>query len=660
MFKRCLHVILLIGLPLFCLSQNDASFDSTQNQSLDSLQQKLRLAKDDSTLITAFERIGFFYARLNIDSSLKYFNTGLRLARQRSYAWAEARLLAGLSGVMEYQGKFAEAFELLFQSLKIAEESKSGYDIARANRRISGVYFELENYPKAIAYIIKALQTDEANQLEDKAAIDHYALADAYEKINKLDSAAFHINIALKQKDYLKNLMQYVYNIDGQIKQKRGEDAQAFLSYNEGFKEAQKNSDLIGSSQICANISSLYVKLNVRDSAIFYALKGYNYGKEVSFKKGIMFNCNLLAEIYDSTQPSLALQYYKIAAAAKDGLFGVNNLQTIQNLISGEEARQKQLEEAEAAYKEKLRLYGLLSGLAALLIIAFILFRNNRHKQKANALLRQQKQKVESTLSELKSTQAQLIQREKMASLGELTAGIAHEIQNPLNFVNNFSEVNRELIDELVEEVDKGNTEQLKAIANDIKENEEKINHHGKRADAIVKGMLQHSKQTSGVKELTDINKLADEYLHLAYHGMRAKNKSFNADLRTDFDESIGKINVVPQDMGRVLLNLYNNAFYATSERQKSEGEGFKPFVTLKTRKLGAFIEIEISDNGNGIPLNIIDKVFQPFFTTKPAGQGTGLGLSLSYDIIKAHGGEIKVESKESERSEFIIRFPSA
>jgi signal transduction histidine kinase len=663
MFKRCLHIILLIGLPLFCLSQDDEPFDSTENKSLDSLQQKLHLAPDDSSLIIAFERIGFFYARLNIDSSLKYFNSGLRLARQKSYAWAEARLLAGLSGVMEYQGKFAEAFELLFQSLKIAEESKSGYDIARANRRISGVYFELENYPKAIAYIIKALQIDEANQLEDKVAIDHYALADAYEKINKLDSAAFHINIALKQKDYLKGLMQYVYDIDGHIKQKKGNDAQAFVSYNKGFKKAQESSDLIASSRICADISNLYVKLNVRDSAIFYALKGYNDGKKVSFKKGIMFNCNLLAELYDSTQPSLALQYYKIAAAAKDGLFGVNNLQTIQKLISGEETRQKQLEEAEAAYKEKIRLYGLLSGLAVLLIIAFILFRNNRHKQKANALLRQQKQKVESTLSELKSTQAQLIQSEKMASLGELTAGIAHEIQNPLNFVNNFSEVNKELLLEMKDEIDKGNMNEAKLLADDLIDNQEKINQHGKRADAIVKGMLQHSRSSSGVKEPTDINALCDEYIRLCYHGLRAKDKSFNATMETHFDENLQKIAVIPQDIGRVLLNLYNNAFYAVSEKKKSQGDNYEPTVSVSTKQIGNKtdsyrVDISVKDNGMGIAQKVLDKIYQPFFTTKPTGQGTGLGLSLSYDIIKAHGGEIKVETKEGEGAEFIIQLP--
>jgi signal transduction histidine kinase len=263
---------------------------------------------------------------------------------------------------------------------------------------------------------------------------------------------------------------------------------------------------------------------------------------------------------------------------------------------------------------------------------------------------------LRSTLDNLKSTQSQLIQSEKMASLGELTAGIAHEIQNPLNFVNNFSDVNKELLEELKAEADKGNIDEVKSIANDVIDNSEKINHHGKRADAIVKGMLQHSRSSTGVMEPTDINALADEYLRLAYHGLRAKDKDFNATMKTDFDNGIGKINIIPQDIGRVLLNLYNNAFYAVAEKKKQQPENYEPTVSVSTKKLDNKITINVSDNGNGIPQKIVDKIFQPFFTTKPTGQGTGLGLSLSYDIIKAHGGEIKVETDEGEGTAFIIQ----
>jgi two-component system, NtrC family, sensor kinase len=270
---------------------------------------------------------------------------------------------------------------------------------------------------------------------------------------------------------------------------------------------------------------------------------------------------------------------------------------------------------------------------------------------------------LENAMANLKATQAQLIQSEKMASLGELTAGIAHEIQNPLNFVNNFSEVSKELIGEMNEELAVGNMQMAKEIAADIEQNLEKINHHGKRAADIVKGMLQHSLTSSGVKEPTDINALADEYLRLSYHGLRAKDKSFNADYKTDFDPNLPKINIIPQDIGRVLLNLINNAFYAVLQRQKTltglnSGEPYKPTVTVSTKNLGDWIEISVKDNGPGIPAEIKDKIFQPFFTTKPTGQGTGLGLSLSYDIVKAHGGELKVETNEGEGSSFIIQLP--
>jgi signal transduction histidine kinase/DNA-directed RNA polymerase subunit N (RpoN/RPB10) len=278
------------------------------------------------------------------------------------------------------------------------------------------------------------------------------------------------------------------------------------------------------------------------------------------------------------------------------------------------------------------------------------------------------KEQIENTLFDLKQTQAQLVQSEKMASLGELTAGIAHEIQNPLNFVNNFSEVNKELLAEMNEEIEKGNLEEVKALAKDVSDNEEKINHHGKRADAIVKGMLQHSRSSSGVKEPADINVLADEYLRLAYHGLRAKDKSFNATMKTDYDETIGKINIVPQDVGRSVLNLITNAFYAVTEKKKQNAEGYEPTVTVTTKRINARpddpigrgkVEIRVVDNGNGIPQKVLDKIFQPFFTTKPTGQGTGLGLSLSYDIVKAHNGELKVETNEGEGSEFIIFLPA-
>jgi len=286
-------------------------------------------------------------------------------------------------------------------------------------------------------------------------------------------------------------------------------------------------------------------------------------------------------------------------------------------------------------------------------------------EKKEEALNRQKllQEEVDSQTAEIRASQARLIQSEKMASLGELTAGIAHEIQNPLNFVNNFSDVNQELLEELKAESAKPKAErddqmQIELI-DDLIDNEQKINHHGKRADAIVKGMLQHSRTSSGQKEPTDLNALADEYLRLAYHGLRAKDKDFNAELVTHFDNKLPRVNVIPQDIGRVLLNLFNNAFYAVNEKKKTAGPDYKPKVTVTTTTERTGIVIRVKDNGNGIPHAIKDKIMQPFFTTKPTGEGTGLGLSLSYDIVvKGHGGTINVVSKEGEGSEFTISLP--
>ncbi len=280
------------------------------------------------------------------------------------------------------------------------------------------------------------------------------------------------------------------------------------------------------------------------------------------------------------------------------------------------------------------------------------------------AELTEQKEELEQALNELRSTQSQLIQSEKMASLGELTAGIAHEIQNPLNFVNNFSEVNLELLEEMKSDLMAGKHEDAIALANDIADNEKKITLHGKRADAIVKGMLQHSRSSSGIKEPTNINALADEYFRLAYHGLRAKDKSFNATMKTEFDQTLKPINIIPQDIGRVILNLITNAFYAVAEKTRTSGHKdlqnaqghYEPTVSVTTKKNGNKVLISVRDNGNGIPQTALDKIFQPFFTTKPAGQGTGLGLSMSYDIVKAHGCEFRVESKEGDGAIFTIQ----
>jgi signal transduction histidine kinase len=399
-------------------------------------------------------------------------------------------------------------------------------------------------------------------------------------------------------------------------------------------------------------LADSYRKAGQRDSSLQFANKAFVVAKYLNSPDLLLRSYTTLAAFYRSTNNDSTVKYQELIIKLNDSVFNSQQVQQFQNIDFDQQQKNQEMETAKKAYQDRLQKYLLVAGLFVFLLVALLLWRNNMHKQKA-------KVKIENAYKELKSTQSQLIQSEKMASLGELTAGIAHEIQNPLNFVNNFSEVNKELLLEMKDEMNKGNINEAKLLADDLIDNQEKINHHGKRADAIVKGMLQHSRASSGKKEPTDINALADEYLRLSYHGLRAKDKNFNADLKTDFDESIEKIEVVPQDIGRVLLNLYNNAFYSVNEKKKQQDETYKPLVLVTTKKMHDKIEVVIKDNGTGISQKVLDKLYQPFFTTKPTGQGTGLGLSLSYDIMKAHGGQIKVETKEGEFSRFILLLPT-
>jgi signal transduction histidine kinase len=422
------------------------------------------------------------------------------------------------------------------------------------------------------------------------------------------------------------------------------------------------NNNRVSLSRVYLRLTQFYLETRNKDSAIFYSLKNLAILKTMGDVSGSETNLgtgyeNVYLAYTLNNQFDSAFKYQGLALVTKDGMakMKIKNLAEFQKLTYKEQLRLQALEQEKVQLQSRIVTWSLLAGLATVLLIGLILYRNNRQKQRANLILQEQKQKIETTLQELKSAQQQLIQSEKMASLGELTAGIAHEIQNPLNFVNNFSEVNTEIVNEAKLELNQGNYEEVQLLLNDIEENSAKINHHGKRADAIVKGMLQHSQSGKGQKELTDINALADEYLRLCYHGLRAKDNHFNATLQTDFDPAIGTIPIVPQEIGRVLLNLYNNAFYTVHEKARQSYAGFEPTVSVYTKKEADKIKIRVKDNGNGIAQDIIDKIFQPFFTTKPTGQGTGLGLSLSYDIVKAQGGELNVESKEGDGTTFII-----
>jgi len=633
MGKKAIVIILLTTL---------CNWSVAQNKLTDSLKQLLTITNVDTSRVLVLTNLGLQYRNTNPDSSVYFVEKGLALARQIKFKRGEAFALTTIGLALREKGELPKALELQFQALQIAEPNNYPIEAAFCLRRIGLIYMDLADYTTCLHYLNLALKKQEAIQYMRGIAIEYMNLAMTYEYMGQPDSALYFIQKADKGKNLIEDLYPEVSRVYGNIYARKGNPQLALSYYNKGIKDGMKLNDFRTVSFICSDAARMFQQMNQHDSSISFAKKGVHYGQMASYKKGILFSSTILSELYESINPSEALHYYKIATAAKDGLFGAGNIQTIQALITQEESRQKEIEIARTVYQNNLKQYGLLAGLVVFLIIASILYRNNRQKQKTNKIL-------ENTLSDLKSTQSQLIQSEKMASLGELTAGIAHEIQNPLNFVNNFSEVNTELIDELKVELAVGNKQLAEELVNDVKANSEKINHHGKRAGDIVKGMLQHSRSSSGVKEPTDINTLADEYLRLAYHGLRAKDKSFNATMKTDFDASIGNINIIPQDIGRVILNLINNAFYAVNEKARQNITEYEPTVSVSTKKEGNKVLISVKDNGNGISDKIKEKIFQPFFTTKPTGQGTGLGLSLSYDIVKAHGGELKVETKHIE-----------
>ncbi|MFY0686485.1 MAG: hypothetical protein JXQ90_04930 [Cyclobacteriaceae bacterium] len=400
----------------------------------------------------------------------------------------------------------------------------------------------------------------------------------------------------------------------------------------------------------------------------YYIEKSLEQYQTIGNAKGELEALEVLSRTHERlNQYDSAYFFLSRSKKLNDSINSISLINEFQNLAFSERLGLIEIEQEQQEFRSNILLYSLLAFAIFIIVISLVIYSGSIKSKKANIQLTMQKSEIEYTLTQLRSTQSQLIHSEKMASLGELTAGIAHEIQNPLNFVNNFSEVNKEMLDELNEAIENNDQEEIKAILKDLKENEDKVNQHGKRAEGIVKSMLQHSRTGSGEKEPTDINTLCDEYLRLAYHGFRAKDKAFNSDFKLDLNESLPKINVVPQDIGRVLLNLINNAFQAVKDVDK-------PLVTVLTKNLSLSpskrgmspleggergVLITISDNGPGIPDDIKDKIFEPFFTTKPTGEGTGLGLSMSYDIVtKGHGGTIEVESREGKWTEFIIQLP--
>jgi two-component system NtrC family sensor kinase len=647
----------------------------------DSLKDIIKRQKGDTTEVNAFFNLSILnYEQNLIDSGNKYARQGLALAQNIKYKKGEADCYLFIAAVYGDQENHIQAIENYFNALRIYTDIGDFQGEVTVHIFLHGSYQATGDTNNSMTHLLAGLKIAETNHVRgfritggDQITQFYFAeIGQIYLLRNQLDSALFYTQKAIDQK-YLVNgsVWDFPIYLMGNIqRQKRNYDL-ALAIYRSAIPLAIQNRNFHDTLQIFSGMSTLFKMQGKLDSAIYYAqivVQSVNPSRQT----GNYFEAvNNLAQVYKlKGDKDNALKYIEIYHAVKDSIYDIKKNKEIQNIAFNEQMKQQEIISAQDKNKGRMQLYTVIGGLFAMLVIAGILWNNNRLRQKAYALLQNQKQetdaqkkRVEEALDKLKNTQSQLIQSEKMASLGELTTGIAHEIQNPLNFVNNFSEINVELTTDLRDELSRIEMEpsdkmNLGQMIDDLLQNEGKINLHGKRAGAIVKSMLQHSRKSSGQKEPTDINALADEYLKMSYQGLRAKDKSLNVTLKADYDQSVGKINVIPQDIGRVLLNICNNAFYAVNTKMKSADENYRPTVSVTTKRSGITVEIQVTDNGTGIPQKLQEKIFQPFFTTKPTGEGTGLGLSLSYDIIKAHGGEIRVESTEGEGTTIFVALP--
>ena len=571
-------------------------------------------------------------------------------------------VITGELGFTLYQNGDAPAGQkMIFDALTLAEKTGN-------KQAIGTVYDNLgvcaEDNDESLTYYKKAFKYSIAGGDNLFAVAELNNISAVYLIKHDTDSAKYYLlkSLKLALSTHVPYLMINCVERFGQL---QTDNKLKLKYYRYALTMAASQRNTLEKGGVLLEMAQVYRDEHQADSALAYAKESYRLRKGELLSR-ILLPAKLLAQLYTGKNADSALKYTITYYTAKDSLQNIGKMERAQAIAFADQQQRQESAAQKVAFQTTLRMYLLVAIILFFLVLAIVFWRNNRQKQKANHILSEQKEEIETqrdnlgqALKELKNTQTQLIQSEKMASLGELTAGIAHEIQNPLNFVNNFSDVNQEMLIELREELDKGDVEDAKAIAADIEQNEVKINHHGKRADAIVKGMLQHSRTSSGQKEPTDLNALADEYLRLSYHGLRSKDKNFNAELSTHFDEKLLKVNIIPQDIGRVLLNLFNNAFYAVNQKQKIAGEGYKAEVSVSTSFINGQVILAVKDNGIGIPDTIKEKIMQPFFTTKPTGEGTGLGLSLTYDIVvKGHGGKIEVNTNEGEFTEFQIILP--
>ena len=650
MKKALLFIVLIITVTLV----------KAQHKTIDSLRIKLSKTTVDTSRLRLLSDLSNEYLVTNPDSCLIVSQQVYQLAGKYNLPNQQAIALNNIADVYCNMGDYVTGIRICLKAVRIYENQKNVMGLAGVYNDLGATYIEAADYSNGLRYLRMAerglsnqIKTQDKEQLK---AIIELNIGECFLYTHQIDSAAYYLqNTNRTEGQY--HYLNFVGNIErdlGEVEIARQHKAEALKHLNVAVKLSKSNNDVKMLSMTYLSTSKLYHQFKQQDSAEYYAQKALEVARSGKYEQDALNAGIVLYSDYDEDKnlPE-AYKYYKLATIAKDSLYSQDRVKKMISMDFEEKQRLQDLVEAQDRYQNQIRTDLLVAGLVILLIIGVVLWRSNTNKKRANMV-------INDTLNELRSTQNQLIQSEKMASLGELTAGIAHEIQNPLNFVNNFSDVNREMIDELKEELKAGNTDEALAIADDIQQNEEKINHHGKRADFIVKGMLQHSRTGTGERQPTNVNILADEFLKLSYHGLRAKDKSFNAELITDFDEKLPKVNIVQQDIGRVMLNLFNNAFYAVNEKMKTAGADYKPEVTVTTAVENNWVTITVKDNGIGIPDAIRDKIMQPFFTTKPTGQGTGLGLSLSYDIVvKGHGGQLAVTSEEGAYTQFTVSLPA-
>ncbi|QHV96700.1 tetratricopeptide repeat-containing sensor histidine kinase [Spirosoma endbachense] len=665
---------------------------------LDSLLAELPRVKPDTNRVKLLNGIGNEYLNSNLNEGINYASQALALAQRLTWKKGIAAAYTRLGNLYFTKSDYPQALTAYLSGLRMAEELKDKNRISTITGNVGGIYFLMANYPKALAYFGKALKG--AKELGNKRGVFLWQgnIGNVYSEQGEFAKA---LDYQLKSLKLLEDIgfqrldKENIFNDLGQTYLNLANYPQALSYLQNGLNLSKATGNKAILIRVYSNLSKLNFKIatdsnatslttlqkssktHTLQNANAYADSAVVLAKERGDLPYLYQAYQIRSQVQDALgEPQAAFASFKDFIKTKDLVINQQNankiaVATLQYEFDKKETAlhfEQQLTAAQLQKQIQQRTY-LLYGVGMLVALLGLIVYGYTQKQKANLILYQQKEeiniqrtKAENALIELRATQTQLIQKEKMASLGELTAGIAHEIQNPLNFVNNFSEVSAELVTELEEEQQRADRDtKLEAeILVDLKQNLQKINHHGGRASAIVKGMLEHSRTDTGEKHPTDLNVLADEYLKLAYHGLKAKDKEFNAELVTDFEPDSGLLEVVPQEIGRVLLNLYNNAFYAVKDKQLTASPDYQPTVRVSTRQLNGYTEIRVSDNGTGILDTLKGKIFQPFFTTKPTGEGTGLGLSLSYDIVtKGHGGSLTVESLEGESTEFVIQLPA-